>query len=85
MNDNESFIRSLEGLITQIIKEYKLDQTKLGKIKSTLGNSLYNVEINSATYTNVKAMDDKIFNVNDIVWVVFPMGNSSEMFIMGKK
>jgi acyl-ACP thioesterase len=85
MNDNESFIRNFEGLIMQIVKESKLDQTKTGKIKSVLAYNLYNIEINGVTYTNVKAMDNKIFIENDIVWVVYPMGNSSDMFILGKK
>lgn len=75
---------SIEILISNAFRNAQFDKTITGKINSSIGNGIYEVYINGEL-ENIKAMDNKTYAQNDIVWVVIPCGNTSDKFILGKK
>jgi membrane protein implicated in regulation of membrane protease activity len=82
---NIEAIKIMVGSILNMIKTTKLDydKTYTGKVKTSLGNNTYVVEIKGSDY-NLRCLNEASLNVNDIVKVLSPQGNDTNMFILGK-
>lgn len=76
-------INSLIEMIVDIkLKEYKINNDRIGTIKEVLGDGLYNVEINKSIK---KVPGNEQYQVNDIVIVHYYNGDENRKFIMCKK
>lgn len=58
------------------------DQTKVGRVIGILNNNRYKVQIQGDTYT-IKSMFN--YNLNERVFVLFPCGNSTDLYIYPNK
>ena len=89
-----SFIESIKTIINQKIENAGYDKTRNGQIVKVNNDNTYSVQIGGWTYPNVMTVDDIVYNLYDVVKVVIPCNQPSQMFItssilsdnsMGKK
>ncbi len=71
------------GYVSNMISNANYDRTVVGNIKSVNGTKS-TVVINQIEYTNIPKLDYVTVNVNDVVKIVIPQNNYSNMFILGK-
>lgn len=91
---SNSFIESIKTIINQKIENAGYDKTRNGQIVKVNNDNTYSVQIGGWTYPNVMTVDDIVYNLYDVVKVVIPCNQPSQMFItssilsdnsMGKK
>jgi hypothetical protein len=91
---SNSFIESIKTIINQKIENAGYDKTRNGQIVKVNNDNTYAVQIGGWTYPNVMTVDDIVYNLYDVVKVVMPCNQPSQMFItssilsdssMGKK
>ena len=91
---SNSFIESIKTIINQKIENAGYDKTRNGQIVKVNNDNTYSVQIGGWTYPNVMTVDDIVYNLYDVVKVVMPCNQPSQMFItssilsdnsMGKK
>ena len=91
---SNSFIESIKTMINTKIENAGYDKTRNGQIVKVNNDNTYSVQIGGWTYPNVMTVDDIVYNLYDVVKVVIPCNQPSQMFItssilsdnsMGKK
>ena len=91
---SNSFIESIKTIINQKIENAGYDKTRNGQIVKINNDNTYSVQIGGWTYPNVMTVNDIVYNLYDVVKVVIPCNQPSQMFItssilsdssMGKK
>ncbi|MDI9215994.1 hypothetical protein [Clostridium tertium] len=79
-NIQEEILKSVEVLVDSKMKNLKFNYYVEGKIVAVNSDSTYNVKINGDT-EKLKARQGLTLNVNDVVLVLVPNGNTSFKFI----
>jgi hypothetical protein len=91
---SNSFIESIKTIINQKIENAGYDKTRSGQIVKVNNDNTYSVRIGSWTYPNVITVNDMTYNLYDVVKVVIPCNQPTQMYItssilsdnsMGKK
>ena len=75
--------KGIIGYVKNMIDNAGYDKTVVGIVKS-VNNSKCTVVINQIEYTNIPKLEYATVTVNDVVKVVIPQNNYSNMFILGK-
>ena len=87
MDKIENAVNELKKGIIGYVKNYMnnagYDKTVVGIVKSVNGTKS-TVVINQIEYSNIPKLDYVTVTENDIVKVVIPQNNYSNMFILGK-
>lgn len=73
-------LSSIQILIDTALSKLEFDRHMLGKITTDLTGGIYTVDINGESY-NIKAKSGDTYSINDVVWVLYINGNSSQKII----
>lgn len=80
----EAIERKINAEIENISNTLSFNKIKRGKIKE-INITGYTVQIENNIYRNVPIIrQDTIININDVVQIVIPNNQYSQMFILGK-
>ena len=91
---SNSFIESVKTMMNTKIEKAGYDKTRTGQIVKVNDNNTYSVQIGGWTYPNVITVNDITYNLYDVVKVVIPCNQATQMYItssilsdnsMGKK
>lgn len=91
---SNSFIESIKTMINTKIEKAGYDKTRTGQIVKVNNDNTYSVQIGGWTYPNVITVNDMTYNLYDVVKVVIPCNQATQMYItssilsdgsMGKK
>lgn len=91
---SNSFIESIKMMINTKIEKAGYDKTRTGQIVKVNNDNTYSVQIGGWTYPNVITVNDMTYNLYDVVKVVIPCNQATQMYItssilsdnsMGKK
>lgn len=91
---SNSFIESIKTMINTKIEKAGYDKTRTGQIVKVNNDNTYSVQIGGWTYPNVITVNDMTYNLYDVVKVVMPCNQATQMYItssilsdssMGKK
>lgn len=91
---SNSFIESVKTMMNTKIEKAGYDKTRTGQIVKVNDNNTYSVQIGGWTYPNVITVNDMTYNLYDVVKVVIPCNQATQMYItssilsdnsMGKK
>lgn len=83
MNINNSLLKSIQIIASELISKASFDKNKKGIIIQSNTNNTYSVSIDGNTYNNIKVCGGARFAVNDIVRVIIPQNQMSQMYIDG--
>ena len=77
-----AFIQTVKTIAQSMIDKAGFDKTRTGQIVgiNTLTNT-YSVRVDSHVYANVKTVNDMTYNIHDIVKVVIPVNQATQMYI----
>ena len=77
-----TFVQSIKSIAQSLIDRAGYDKTRTGTVVGTneLTNT-YSVKVDGKVYNNLKAMDGNQYNVHDIVKVVIPCNQATQMYI----
>lgn len=77
-----SIIQSIKTIAKSLVDNAGYDKTRGGMIVGVNDvTNTYSVKIDGITYNNVKAMDDATYNLGDMVKVVIPCNQATQMYI----
>ena len=91
---SNSFIESVKTMMNTKIEKAGYDKTRTGQIVKVNNDNTYSVQIGGWTYPNVITVNDMTYNLYDVVKVVIPCNQATQMYItssilsdnsMGKK
>ena len=86
MNDEkrayEELKKGISNAITSSIDKAKFTKIEIGYVDSVGTKCGYKVKINNTYYDNIPYLNT--ISTGDIVVIVFPNNNTSNMFILGK-
>lgn len=81
MNMTRSLQRSINTMINQAVDNAPYDKTRTGVVLARSDDDTYTIKIDGVIYNKIPIMSGFKASVNDIVKVVIPTNNSSQMFI----
>ena len=79
---SNAFVQSMKTIAESLISKAGFDKTRGGKVVGV--NSLtntYSVKIDGITYPTVRTVNDATYNIGDIVKVVIPCNQATQMYI----
>lgn len=83
MGANENLLKSMQTIADNAVDNAPYDVTRKGRIiESDNGNNLYTVMIDGISYPRISAYGEASFNVGDVVRVLIPGSQPSQMFIL---
>jgi hypothetical protein len=89
MNKFDEAVNSLkEGIkiyVDKAIENIKADKTYTAIVTGIYSSddNTYNIKLNGQEYNNIRTINNITFNINDIIFVLIPMGNYNNMIIIG--
>lgn len=75
--------KGIIGYVKMMVDEASYDKIVTGVINSVNGNKC-TVTINQIEYTNIPKLSNVTVTTNDVVKIMIPQNNYSNMFILGK-
>ena len=77
-----SIIKSIKTIAQSLVDNAGYDKTRGGQIVGVNNiTKTYSVKIDGITYPNVKSVDDSTYNIADLVKVVIPCNQATQMYI----
>ena len=77
-----AFIQTIKTIAQSMVEKAGFDKTRTGQVVGV--NSItntYSVKVDEHTYNNVRTVDDATYNAHDIVKVVIPTNQATQMYI----
>ena len=81
MNMTRSLQRSINTMINQAVDNAPYDKTRVGTILKRNDDNTYTIKVDGVIYYKIPAMNEFRADIGDIVKVVIPTNNPSQMFI----
>lgn len=82
-NAIDALIKTVSSYVDKALKDAKFDITTQGKVVEILDNGKYKVQIQGTVYT-APCFLDNVFKIDDIVKIMIPQNNWSNMFILSQ-
>lgn len=77
-----SLIKSIKTIAQSLVDNAGYDKTRGGQIVGVNNaTNTYSIKIDGITYPNIRAVDDSTYNVGDLVKVVIPCNQATQMYI----
>lgn len=77
-----SIIKSIKTIAQSLVDNAGYDKTRGGQIVGVNNiTKTYSVKIDGITYPNVRSVDDSTYNIADLVKVVIPCNQATQMYI----
>lgn len=82
MAKRNNFVQTIKTIAQSLVNNAGYDKTRTGQIVGiNEATGTYSVKVDGQTYNNVKAMDGNQYNLRDIVKVVIPCNQASQIYI----
>jgi hypothetical protein len=78
----DAFIQTIKTMVQSMVKKAGFDKTRTAQIVgvNTITNT-YSVKVDGQTYNNVKTVNDATYSIHDIVKLVIPCNQATQMYI----
>lgn len=80
----EVLSNAMQSMVDKKVDGIARDRTRIGIIKNINSNGTYNVLIDGREYDNIQAYGDGDIVLNEIVKIIYPDNNPTNMFILVK-